>query len=214
MKQKFQNRDLLKWGCVQRLLHYYSLATREEIKDGKEWYNNANKFCQSFEYPLTQVAGITAAFSPQAGWIENKRYVSTYLKTGKVLRTKEQKRKAEAILNTENEVEILNLLSVRGLALKSKAFYLNILHPSVETSVTIDRHAVAACLQHYLETESLGEVRLTKKQYGFFVECYKDAAKRTGLLPHQFQAVVWVVYRRLKNLNNHNEKSHTENDPF
>jgi hypothetical protein len=218
MKQKFRGKQLLKWGCVQRLTHYYSLATESEIKDGINWYSEANVFCQSLakecNVSIQQVSGIVAAFSPQAGWIENKRYASTYLKRGKALRTKVQIGKAEAILKTENLDEIESLLAYNKGALKSKAFYKNILLSEVSTGVTIDRHAVAACLQHHSETEALPAIQMTESQYRFFESAYIEAAKKVGILPHQFQAVVWVVYRRLRGLTSHKNNELKESDPF
>lgn len=48
---------------------------------------------------------------------------------------------------------------------------------------------------------------MSTPQYEFFVECYRKAAEWKGILPHQFQAILWMVYRRLRELREHKEVS-------
>jgi hypothetical protein len=211
MKQRFKGEVLSKRKCINNLLRYYRLANASELIEGMNWYNDAKQYATElaarFNITLSQVVGIIAAFSPQTGWAENKRYVLSFLINPKVgLKSEVQNSKARAILNMNNETDIYNALSLhKDGALKTKAFFLNILNPDVITDVTIDRHAVAASIQHPDSTEALPDNYrdYTKKQYNFLESCYVDAANEMNILPQQLQAIVWTVYRRQRDLKEH-----------
>jgi len=152
MKQKFKGKALSAKVCKDRILAFYNLATIAEMKEGLFWYDNANKYCRElserFDVSLSSIAGIIAAFSPQAGWQENKRYALSFLINPKNRqRSLVQDIKARAILKLTNEADIYATLSINNAAWKTKAFFLNILNPDIVTDVTIDRHAIASCIQ-------------------------------------------------------------------
>ncbi len=212
MKQRFKHSLLTQKKCINKIRAIFNAATAAEYKEGLHWYNDANAYSKElaarFDVPVSQVVGIIAAFSPQAGWQENKRYTLSFLLNPLVNpRSQIQFDKAKAILKMTNEASIYNALSVNDAAWKTKAFFLNILNPSVLTDVTIDRHAIAICLQNVNNVHSLSEDygKLTKKQYTFFESCYIKLAVDLGLLPHQLQAITWTVYRRLRELKVHDK---------
>lgn len=219
MKQKFKGSILTEKKVINSILRFYELSSIEEIKDGLTWYAEANSYAKElairFNISISQSVGIIAAFSPQSGWIENKRYALTFLYTPNLrVRSQVQTDKANHILKLTNETDIYNALSICDKAFKTKAFFLNIANPDVDGDVTIDRHAIASCIQHPDNVSALDGSygHLTKPQYEFFQRCYIKAAKQANILPHQLQAIVWVTYRRIRKLAEHNTK--TEWQPF
>jgi len=208
--QKYKGNLVKLHKLVKNILSFYQCATLAENNEGLQWYNDANAYARElaarFNISISQVVGIIAAFSPQAGWLENKRYAVTFLlHPNSVLRSKVTIDKAKVILTLRNESAIYEALSIANKAYKTKAFFSNILNPDIHTSVTIDRHAIAACIQKTDKVCALDEsfAKLTKAQYEFFEQAYIEAAKQADILPHQMQAIVWTVYRRLRDLKAH-----------
>lgn len=219
MKQKYLGNELTAKKCINSIIRFYKQSTITEIKEGVKWYTDANNYCkelaQRFNISIQQAAGLIATFSPQAGWVENKRYAVTYLLNPSIqFRTLVQQIKANKIATLKSETDIYYALSTRGKAFKTKAFYINILHPDIPMGVTIDRHAIAICLQKPNNVFALGieYSQLTEIQYKFFEQCYFKAAKILNVLPHELQAITWVTYRRLRDLRTH--ETNTEWQPF
>lgn len=225
MKQKFKGGTLTEKKCINSILRFYELASLSELQDGLTWYAEANKYsaelAKRFNLSIQQVVGLIAAFSPQAGWVENKRYAVTFLYNPNLrIRSQVQTDKAKLILNLSIESDIYNALSTRDAAYKTKAFFRNILNPDIDADVTIDRHAIASCIQQPDKVSALDQSysQLTKKQYEFFQDCYIKAARQVNIFPHQLQAIVWVTYRRLRSLQEHSTDSQwqpfTNENPF
>lgn len=227
MKQKFKGEILTEKKCINSILRFYELASLSELQDGLTWYTEANKYCaelaKRFDLSIQQVAGLVAVFSPQAGWVENKRYTVSFLYQPNIhVRSQVQTDKAKLILKLHNEADIYNAQSTREAAFKTKAFFKNILNPDLDNSVTIDRHAIASCIQHPDNVSPLDQSygQLTRVQYEFFQSCYIKAARQVNVLPHQLQAIVWVTYRRIRKLAEHTTETHwkpfttTNENPF
>lgn len=202
-KQKFAHKEFTTTKVVNNLIRYYNLATNKELSDGCKWYNEARNFCESLssaaEIPIYQIAGVVSALSPQTSWDLNKELAFRFLVEGerKNLHNGRQIEKAEYCLQAKNQREIFNLLTKDKV--KTSQFYYNMLFPYESIGVTVDRHAIQACIFKPDKIKSK-EFKMTKKQYDFFSDCYIKASEKVGLLPHQFQAVVWLVVRRLKEL--------------
>lgn len=212
MQQKFKGALLTQKRVTNSILRFFAQATIEEQKEGLNWYNEAHIYCQElaarFNVSVSQVAGIIAAFSPQTGWQENKRFALSFLiNPNKVIKNEVQTGKARRILQLTSEADIYAALSLNDAAWKTKAFFLNMLNPTVLTDVTIDRHAIAVCIQRPEKTEALSDSygKLTVKQYRFFEKCYIAAAVELGILPHQLQAIAWTVYRRFRDLRTYDD---------
>jgi hypothetical protein len=213
-KQVFKGKTLTPIKCINSIIRFYSLASSKELSESLSWYNVANEYCREladrFDISIQQSAGIISVFSPQAGWTENKRYAVSFLINPKLrLRSLVQEIKAKKILRLSSEADIYNAQSVKGgKAFKTKSFFLNLLNPDIATNVTIDRHAIAICLQTPDNTHALNVKDLTKAQYDFFQECYIKAASKLDILPHQLQAITWLIYRRLRELKQHSDSNH------
>ena len=214
-KQRFKNETLTERKCINAIIRFYELATLDELYDGLNWYKEANDYCKElggrFNISVQQSAGIIAVFSPQAGWTENKRYAVSFLINSKnILRSLVQVKKARKILKLKSEADIYHAQSITGQAFKTKSFYLNILNPDIATDVTIDRHAIAVCTQSPDKTVALNKnyAKYTEIQYRFFANCYMKAASKLDILPHQLQAITWIVYRRIRELRQHSDSNH------
>lgn len=212
MKQRFKGEILTERKVVNSILRYYAMASIEEQREGLTWYQIAHDYCKElavrFNISISQVAGIVAAFSPQTGWQENKRFALSFLiSPNKVIKNEIQTAKARKILTLKSESDIYRALSLNEAAWKTKAFFLNILNPTILTDVTIDRHAIATCIQHPNKTFALSDSygKLTVTQYRFFEHCYIQAAVQIGILPQQLQAIVWTVYRRQRDLRTYDD---------
>lgn len=224
-KQRFKNEVLTERKCINSILRFYYLATSSEQIEGLQWYEKANEYCKElagrFAITIQQAAGIIAAFSPQAGWTENKRYAISFLLNPTIrLRSLVQDKKARKILKLKNEADIYNTLSINNKAYKTKSFYLNILNFDIQTDVTIDRHAVSICTQNIDNVYATAKFDPTKSQYYFFQSCYIKAAAQLDIFPHQLQAITWMVYRRIRELKEHEDSNHwkpfttTDENPF
>jgi hypothetical protein len=214
-EQRFKHGKLTERKCINSIVRFYELATHSELREGMEWYTQANDYCKElagrFGISLQQSAGIIAAFSPQAGWIENKRYAVSFLINPKNrLRSLVQDKKAKKILRLKGEDEIYHALAITDAAYKTKSFFLNILNPDVALGCTIDRHAIAVCIQSPDNVFALDKsyTKPTRVQYNFFQTCYCKAALKLDILPQQLQAITWIVYRRLRDLRTHDESNH------
>jgi hypothetical protein len=208
--QRFRNKEVTQTKVVKNLLRYYNLATAEELAVGKNWYKEANEFCQGLatEYGLEiwKVAGIVAALSPQAEWSQNKRWATEFIRTkGKgFMFNRDRTIKSKAIYKASSHDEVYERLSttVNG-SKKTRAFYRNILLPGYDDVVTLDRHALAAGFLRPDNCRPLSdkESSMTPRQYDFLSSCFVKGARKVDMIPHDFQASLWLTVRRLRGLN-------------
>lgn len=195
-KQKFKGTTLYRKRCIDNILKVYN---NPEFEGDATWYRDANKYAQTLasKFKLTnlQVAGIIAALSPLKSWNENKKIAEQFLLNGNGKHTEAMKQKAKDIKAYNNSLEREFILTtLRGNKISN--FFLNIAYPEAKDHVTVDRHAIAVCLNRNInENEGVG---ITDNQYEFLASCYRDAAERLGVLPNVVQSVTWVKWRKLK----------------
>lgn len=200
MKQKFKNKTLYTKTTVDNILRVY-----DEANDKSDWYQDAHDFANkqagkyvydggrtnSLSEARAKVCGIIAALSPLKSWQENKNITISFLRDGKGKHTKLFKDKAQAILDSNGDVdEIATILNGN----KITSFFLNILNPQTSQAVTVDRHAISVALNKNVT----GDYSMTVNQYEFFQNCYRTAASKRGIRPLQMQAVTWVQWRIAK----------------
>ena len=212
-KQKFKNKEYTERVVVNNILRYYDIATADDIQDGLVWYDEAHDFASKlanrYSVKVQQSSGVISTLSPQTSWSSNKIIADSFIQSRGRMTVGNTTRlnKARKILKKESPEEILALLSTTpDGALKTKAFFKNILWPNKETDLTIDRHALATCFQRPEKTFALSnsESQMTKQQYMFIDQCYKKSADKVGIMKHQLQAVTWLTYRQCRNLFTHN----------
>lgn len=208
VKQKIRDVEYTDIKIINNLLRYYNLATPEDIKEGLEWYKKEHQFCLTlagiYNLPVENVVGAYSALSPQCSIALNRLFLASLLasRNSRRITTHDRSSKARKCLKAQNREEILNALgrSEKG-ANKTRSFFLNIAYPNETNGITIDRHAFACAIQRPEKISALGEgLKLTEKQYKFLEDCYIKAAQKVNIRPHEFQAILWTVYRRLRNI--------------
>ena len=163
------------------------------------WYHNAHNFAKAIakhhKISLAKVAGVISALSPGNEWENNKqeahRLIQIYLtdKRYDVIKFRtygNNVAKAIQILElSDSEFDLVRkigdiLLGKAGY--KTQNFYYNILNPSDDLPVTIDRHML----------KFLGEKSVKSRlHYGLMAKRIRKAANKIGLVPSELQAVLW-----------------------
>lgn len=181
-------------GNITNVFEYVMhTATDTDIVSAINWYPLANSFCatwaESFNLSIAQMAGVTAALSPQLSWEKNKAQaieVVARLQNNKPLNGliayPANLRKAQRIFNGENPLDVLGGDKVRS-------FYRNIMLDDI--AVTIDRHAAAIAL-YGLNTAKSGKIGVTDKLYRLLAKAYTDVAHDYDVAPYIVQSVTWT----------------------
>jgi hypothetical protein len=194
MKQQFKGLSLTTTKCVNNILKVYNSSDKFISSN---WYVEANSYAQTlailFNVKLSVACGVIAALSPLKSWDENKKIAHSFLKNGKGKHTKAFVDKALQIKQSNGDVETIAMI-LNGNKIVS--FFINILEPTQENFVTIDRHALSIALGRcILENEGKG---ITLKQYEFFVNCYKIAGLKAGISAVRMQSITWETWRLAK----------------
>jgi len=166
-------------------------------EDNTDWYADALTYCQylatKHKIPLDNVIGVVSALSPRKNWTLNKKIAEDLIIDGTCGHMQVFVKKAQDILSVDNEEQILSILNGK----KITSFYLNIRYPDKNTSVTVDRHAIAVAIGR---TATDIELSLTDKQYKFFADCYRYTAEVLNIAPHLLQSITWEVWRKTKTM--------------
>lgn len=170
---------------------------------GFSWYKEANAFaCELADMsglPIEIVCGVIAVLSPAVSWEVNKADAVSMILAEDVRSV----RVSTYGQNRHKAIDLIvngNLSAIGGR--KVTSFYRNILNPECPEAVTIDRHAVRACLgKRGLKYSSDNIPTLSShKRYKYFSLFYERLAKKYNLIPNQVQAIVWCEFRRKLNL--------------
>lgn len=195
MKQKFNGEILTTTKTVNNILRIFDKANGE----GLNWYEEANRYAwdlrMKFDIDRLKVAGIIAAFSPLKSWETNKTITEQFLRTGKASHTRVMTQKAKDILASDGSLEVISDI-LNGNKITN--FFLNIAEPTAFNNVTIDRHAISIAVGEVLPD---AKMRMSVKQYQFFLKAYQVAAYKRDILPSQMQSVTWVKWRIMKKNN-------------
>jgi hypothetical protein len=189
------NAELLQ-AMARNIAAIFGEATADEYAAGSAWYAAARleaaAMAAEFDVTVDAAAGVVAALSPQCSWPENLQRARRFFATGRAGSLGDAQRKAEAIRDGADPLDVLGGRKVR-------AFYLNILDGSDRFTCTVDRHAIDVAAGHV--TGDAGAAALTRAGvYAFVADAYRLVAAECGLTPAQVQAIVWVTWRRLKGL--------------
>lgn len=191
---KLIRREIEAQFSITNLRRVFHAATTEESKAGIEWYTNAHAIAVGSTQKQTRCnAGAIAALSPGLAWDRNVsefRRLQADDEQGPKFQTGINWRKACSISFGTEPLEVLS-------GPKTRAFYMNICYPFSGAAVTIDRHAYSALAGRSLTGRELQAMDLGS--YAKATDAYVQLAEENELLPCQAQAVVWVVWRRLKN---------------
>lgn len=162
--------------------------------NASNWYAIAHKWCadvaQAYGLTVSQVAGITAAMSPQISWEKNK--LQTILLIQKMRSGEELTGLMAYKINVEKARRIYmgeSALDVLG-GQKVRSFYGNLMLD--DSTVTIDRHALHIALHGTGNEEKSGQIAPTPKLYDIAQDAYKTAAKILGITPYSLQSITWT----------------------
>ena len=153
-------------------------------------------------------AGIISALSPQVAWdrnIYNAKYLAktlskpsfctgvTYTKCMNIvdLASNSLVGKEDTYKLNHNEVEIV----LGKQALKTKAFFNNIVNPNGDNVPTIDRHAISIWLNRKATEKELLHYGTTKGGYEHLTHCYKRVAEYLDRHYNEVQATTWIQWR-------------------
>ena len=196
---KFQQRTYNKATMKKNLRQFVSHSTN--FVSSSFWYFDENNWIEqnSKGLEMFKACGIFAALSPQMSVPRNRDLFKFYLLHGTANHYKTLVKKCNDIMKAKNEKEAIQILNGK----KITSFYLNLLHPNKETKVTIDRHAVSCLTQKPNKVYAINDkpLQMTNNQYNFFENVYKEVSYELNVLPHELQAIAWVSYRQLRNLN-------------
>ena len=199
-KQLFRGETLTRTKVKNNILRIWNMTSQEDRHD---WYLEANRFaldlstsgdcCGIDRRSHSRACGVIAALSPMKRWENNKQIAKDLIETGNCGHTKTFVQKAKDILKSDGSDEaILEILSGN----KISAFYLNIRYPDEAKVMTIDRHALSIALGRWVTDNQ--EMKMTTKQYEFFVQCYVQAAMQVGVSPLLMQSATWTKWRTIK----------------
>ena len=203
---------------VQNIINVFDRATEENIIEGKQWYDNANRIAlvvgklapvnlhHQQNRILTMVgAGILSALSPQTSWDLNITKAITFAEDLQrpAFTTTSNYSKALSVVKSvgfdpvaiESGDPLLFIESLMGkVARKQKAFYRNIVDPAGDYIPTIDRHAIGIYLDRKPSKEDI-------RRYGTgnalqdVINTYVTASKLADLHYNELQAITWLQWR-------------------
>lgn len=169
-------------------------SSNVDIVNAANWYPIAHAWCgdvaNAYGLSVEQVAGITAALSPQINWTKNKLQTTLLIEKMAaglplvgLMAYKANVLKGERIYNGEPVLDVLGGKKVRS-------FYNNLMLNS--SSVTIDRHALHIALHGTSNDEKSGSITPTDALYTLAENAYVDAARIIGILPYALQSITWT----------------------
>lgn len=174
---------------VRNIRSVWSIATAEQVTNGRTWYQVAHDTASMLADGDVKVgAGLLAALSPQTAWWLNVELACEAYESGNARRhTKDSCGKANKIMAGIDPTEVL------PMGRKTGHFYRAILDPTDPDAVCIDRHAhdVAVGVPYGDWSRGLS----TQSRYDLIADCYREAARQLGEIPSVVQATTWVVWR-------------------
>lgn len=186
-----------KWWQVpvseDKISHTIGMASELQHNQGMTWYQrahmNATVIAMDAEITVRHAAGIIAALSPMTTWEGNLRDAANLARRKRTTFTTYPANvsKAKLIRRGASPESVLG-------GHKVTSFFRLIYDPTNDYDVCVDRHAVKVCTEHQWidDRESAQYLRVC---YHNCAEAYRNVAKALGILPHQAQAISWIVQR-------------------
>jgi hypothetical protein len=178
-----------------RLNYWFSLATQEDINNGKNWYKDAQDFAkylsETYNIDSYVCASVISALSPNNKWDRNKVDAETVIKAYLNGIAPESIKVCTYNANKNKAFDILNGKVITEKSPKTHAFAMNVGLLSSD-HITIDKWHLRACLTK--EKTDVVE-SCTAVQYRRVEKITSQLAKENGLKGYEFQAIVWVIIR-------------------
>jgi hypothetical protein len=188
---------------TRRIRAWHDLASPADKAKGKLWYRTVHERAAALAdetgLSIAQVCGVISALSPACEFGLNLRQAEALCRQWAeggpldevVLSTYgKQQAKAKRIVSLAGHhtaADVGLLLGKR--ALKTLAFFYNILNPDESTSVTIDVHIIASM-------DFSGQfVQGALWCYNRISKAFQAVAEELRLRPCELQAIVWLAYK-------------------
>lgn len=177
------------------LKRWYASANKTETVNGLNWYNDATKEADAIsrEFGISRytAATVISCLSPRNKWLRNVRDSWSVVATwhagkgeGDVKVSTFGANKAKAFRALEGEL-------IAESAPKTHAFASTIAGLAND-SVVVDMWHIRACLTRRGQSEEVVEV-INSSQYRRIERITADLAKKEGIHPYQYQAIIWVT---------------------
>ena len=179
---------------TNRIIKMYRLGNTADAGWYQEAYRISCQLAQKHNTQTERVAGVIAALSPLKRWDKNIQLADDLFSGRKVGHTTN-------MVNKANKVASADIKDIPAILNGNKItdFYSNIINPTCDNRVTIDRHAIMIAMGGvHLSKEDLISLSNTNKRYTAIADAYRRAAKKLGVRPLEVQAVTWVVWRKIK----------------
>lgn len=150
--------------------------------------NTLDRLAKHYNFPLMSVVGAFCALSPNNSYMVNlKATVGLMRGDEKVAGYPDCRKRALRCLHGEN-------FETFTKGKKTLNFYKNIMNPADPEPVTVDGHAYCVWAG---KRYTMKEVVRLKFKYDEVAEGYRIMARHYGLLPCQFQAILWFTWKRI-----------------
>lgn len=180
----------------KNLDYYFNKATKEEIKEGKEWYKNANDICKDIatKYNTTTLiaAQVISALSPRNKWRQNIK--DTY-KVFEAVKFGIHPEDIKVCTFHSNKFKAFNIIAnniqITDKSLKTFNFVHNIAFLS-NNHLTIDIWHLRACFSRMIQIDKASIGRIAYQQIKSLTI---KKANTLGLKGYQYQAIIWNSIR-------------------
>lgn len=177
----------------KNLDYFFNLATDEEIKEGRQWYQLANDFCRitAMQYntePLI-VASVVSALSPRNKWGQN---LKDTIKVFKAIKDGKSPEDIKVCTFHKNKFKAFELakgnIFITEDSPKTFNFVRNIAHLD-PMALTIDIWHIRASLKQF---KNIGSAQIGKLAYQQIKALTIKKAQKLGLKGFEYQAIIWL----------------------
>jgi len=185
----------------KNLDYFFNLATPEDIKEGRKWYQLANQFSidTAKEYntePLI-VASVVSALSPRNKWEQN---LKDTIKVFEAIKNGKRPEQIKVCTFHKNKFKAFELakgnIYINEDSQKTFNFVRNIAHLD-PSALTIDIWHIRGCLKQF---KSIGNAQIGKLAYNQIKSLTIKKAEKLGLKGFEYQAILWLSVQN--NINN------------
>lgn len=190
-------------GSAENLIAVYERADDIDYSSGLSSYLKYNKLMKDlaakFGCTLEQVTAVFVSTSPNNDYSNNLRSTVSVLDGWK-----KGMREDQIVISTYNHCKKRALSFLNGFdflestkGLKIRSFYGNIVNPLDKVPVTVDGHMISAWTGKRYRMKEVADLKFKYKEVA---EDTRRVASNYGLVPCQFQAIVWFTWKRINNI--------------
>ena len=180
------------------LKRWFEISTEADKTSGKNWYKEAQEFCQylsnKYEIDTYTCATIVSCLSPNNQWDRNKLDAEAVIVAHKNGLSAESVKVCTYTTNKLKAFRALNGELISESAPKTHAFAMNVGKLS-SSHVTIDKWHLRACMIRPSDGVQPCVETLTAKQYRRVERLTAQLSEAYGLKGYEFQAILWVAIK-------------------